>query len=140
MFNPVSSRVNLERPVTLAGRLGGHLVAGHVDGSATVRTQSWQGESQIASFVTGRDLTDLMIARGSVALNGVSLTIASLETGAFSVALIPVTLARTNLGALRPGQKVNVETDLIGKYVAKVLATGKGEGVTMETLLKSGFA
>jgi riboflavin synthase len=80
-----------------------------------------------------------MIPRGSVALNGVSLTLASLETGAFSVALIPVTLAGTNLGELRPGRKVNIETDLIGKYVSKMLTTGKGEGITMETLVKYGF-
>ena len=136
----VHSRVNLERPISLGGRLGGHLVAGHVDGLATLRTWSRQGMSKIAHFQTNRELTDFMIPRGSVALNGVSLTVASLENGAFSVALIPVTLSGTNLDQLQAGQTVNVETDLIGKYVAKLVAADRKERITMETLREQGFA
>ena len=135
-----NSRVNLERPITLSDRLAGHLVAGHVDGLATLRTLSCQGKSRIAYFQTNRELTDFMIPRGSVALNGVSLTLASLENGAFSVALIPVTLTGTNLGQLQTGQSVNIETDLIGKYVAKLIAADRKGRITMETLREQGFA
>ena len=132
--------VNLERPITLQGRLGGHLVQGHVDDIATLKRWSGQAGERIAHFQTDTESTDLMIRQGSVALNGVSLTIADLANGAFSVALIPTTLAETNLGQLKVGQSVNIETDLIGKYVAKFLATGKKGQVTMETLREQGFA
>ena len=132
--------VNLERPITLQGRLGGHLVQGHVDGIA--KFQRWSGDSggRIAHFQTDTKLTDLMIRQGSIAINGVSLTVAELANGTFSVALIPTTLARTNLGQLKVGQCVNIETDLIGKYVARFLAARKDGRVTMETLREQGFA
>ena len=132
--------VNLERPITLQGRLGGHLVAGHVDGMAKLQRWSGQSGSQVAHFQTDRQLTDLMIPQGSVALNGVSLTVAEVDKVVFSVALIPTTLARTNLGQLKVGQRVNIETDLIGKYVAKFMAAGNQDRVTMETLREHGFA
>ncbi|NIA06984.1 MAG: riboflavin synthase [Actinobacteria bacterium] len=131
--------VNLERPITLQDRLGGHLVAGHVDGTASLQKWSRASGGRIAHFKTDAQLTDFMIPQGSVALGGVSLTVADLTNGTFSVALIPTTLARTNLGQLRVGQSVNVETDLIGKYVAKLLATKKMGQVTMETLREHGF-
>ena len=132
--------VNLERPITLQDRLGGHLVAGHVDGTASLEKWSRASGSQISHFKADTQLTDLMIPQGSVALAGVSLTVADVADGTFSVALIPTTLARTNLGQLRVGQSVNVETDLIGKYVAKLLVTKKEGQVTMETLREHGFA
>jgi len=132
--------VNLERPITLQGRLGGHLVAGHVDGTASRQKWSRASGGRSAHFKTDAQLTDLMIPQGSVSLAGVSLTVVDLANGTFSVALIPTTLARTNLGQLTVGQRVNVETDLIGKYVAKLLVTKKEGQVTMETLREHGFA
>ncbi len=133
-------RVNLERPITLNARLGGHLVAGHVDGLTTLQRWSASGQGKIGFFQAPKRITDFVIAKGSVALNGVSLTIAELQDGAFSVALIPETLARTNLGELQPGQNVNVETDLIGKYIAKFIAANPAQSLTLETLKEHGFA
>ena len=133
-------RVNLERPITLDAPLGGHLVTGHVDGLASLQRWSIQGQSKIVHFQADNKLTDFMVEKGSVSVNGVSLTIAELTETTFSVALIPTTLSSTNLAELEPGQKVNVETDLIGKYVARFLATGKKGQVTMEALREHGFA
>ncbi len=139
----VGRRVNLERPITLQDRLGGHLVAGHIDGVVTLERFSPSGQGKIGHFRALKSITDFMISKGSVALNGVSLTVAELRDGAFSVALIPESLARTNLGKLGPGQKVNIETDLIGKYIAKFMAVNRGPGgpgLSMETLKEQGFA
>ncbi|MCK4849787.1 MAG: riboflavin synthase [Phycisphaerae bacterium] len=138
-FGP-SRRVNLERPITLQDRLGGHLVAGHVDGLATLGRWSASGQGKIGFFHAPKSITDFMISKGSVALNGVSLTIAELQDSSFSIALIPQTLARTNLGELQPGQSVNVETDLIGKYIAKFIAANPAQPLTLETLKEHGFA
>ena len=134
------SKVNLERPISLNDRLSVHLVAGHTDGLATLRKLSGHRQSRVAHFQADTKLTDFMIEKGSVALNGASLTIAELEDGGFSVALIPTTLSNTNLGQLQPGQKVNIETDLIVKYVAKVIAARQEKGITMEQLRQHGFA
>lgn len=136
----VGRRVNLERPITLSDRLGGHLVQGHIDGTATLAKWTGQGASRMARFEAPKKLTDYMIPRGSVAVNGVSLTIADLADGSFAVALISETLAATNLGDLQPGQRVNIETDLIGKYVARFLSGAKDGGVSLDTLREHGFA
>ena len=138
-FTP-GRRVNLERPITLNAPLGGHLVTGHVDGLASLRRWSIQGQSKIAHFQANSKLTDFMVAKGSVSVNGVSLTIAELTETTFSVALIPTTLSSTNLGQLQPGQKANIETDLIGKYVAKFIAADKKWQITINTLKEHGFA
>jgi riboflavin synthase len=110
--------VNLERPMRLDGRLGGHLVLGHVDGVGRVtrvRPES-EGGTRVDVEVPAR-LRPLLIPKGSVAVDGVSLTVAALEEGAFAVALIPHTLAVTTLGQRRGGDPVNLEMDVIGKYV-----------------------
>ena len=138
-FGP-GRRVNLERPITLQDRLGGHLVAGHVDGVATLGRWSASGQGKIGFFQTDKAITKLMISKGSVAVNGVSLTIAELQDGAFSVALIPQSLSRTNLGELRPGQKVNIETDLIGKYIARFVGSDSPKALSIERLREQGFA
>ena len=116
-------RVNLERPLRLGGSLGGHLLLGHVDGTGTVEAVT-RVESTARVRVTFRDpgLAPLLIPQGSVAVDGVSLTVASLEDAAFEVMLIPHTLAVTTLGELEAGQAVNIETDVIGKYVQRSLA------------------
>ncbi len=138
-FGP-GRRVNLERPITLNDRLGGHLVAGHVDGLATLGRWSASGQGKIGFFHAPKSITDLMIRKGSLAVNGVSLTIAELQDGAFTIVLIPETLTRTNLAQLQPGQKVNVETDLIGKYIARFVGASSARTLSLETLKEHGFA
>jgi len=133
-------RVNLERPITLQDRLGGHLVSGHLDGVATLGRWSADGKGKIAYFRTEKGITDLMIRKGSLAVNGVSLTIAELQDCSFSIAMIPETLARTNLGELRPGQQVNIETDLIGKYIARFVGASPARTLNLEKLKEHGFA
>ncbi|SRR5581483_7341414 len=113
----VGSRVNLERPMRLADRLGGHLVTGHVDGVGAIAAIAKQDEFTIMSFDVARDLGALLVAKGSVAVDGISLTVNACRKTGFSVALIPFTLSHTNLRARKVGDKVNIETDLIGKYV-----------------------
>jgi len=108
------AQVNLETALPLGGKLHGHLVQGHVDGMAEVRSVRRKGSAGQAriQFAARKALTDMMVARGSVAVDGVSLTLAGLADGRFDVALIPTTLSQTTLGQLRPGEKVNVETDV----------------------------
>jgi len=138
----VGSKVNLERSLRLDAGLEGHIVQGHVDGVASVRSVRRSGGDWIVEFTCPRQLTDGMVPQGSVAVDGVSLTLKDLAPGRFFVALIPVTLEATTLGALAAGDKVNVETDVIGKYVAKYagrFAPREG-GVTLEKLREQGYA
>ena len=109
--------VNLERPLRLDARLGGHLVLGHVDGVGHVTAVRPEGDGARVEVAAPAPLRPLLIPKGSVAVDGVSLTVAQLEPGAFAVALIPHTLAVTTLGRRRPGDRVNLEMDVIGKYV-----------------------
>jgi riboflavin synthase len=116
-------RVNLERPLRFGGALGGHLVLGHVDGVATVeRVERVESTARIRIALPDRDLAPLLIPQGSVAVDGVSLTVAALEVTTFEVMLIPHTLAVTTFGGLVGGEMVNVETDVIGKYLQRSLA------------------
>ena len=113
----VGSMVNLERPMRLADRLGGHLVTGHVDGVGAVAAIEKQGEFTIITFEVPAPLGALLVPKGSVAVDGISLTVNVCRKQRFSVAIIPFTLRHTNLRARRVGDTVNIETDLIGKYV-----------------------
>jgi riboflavin synthase len=120
-------RVNLERPLRLGGLVGGHLVQGHVDGVGTVVSLRRDGESaRLTVQWRGAIPGAALIPQGSVAVDGVSLTVAALRDGAFEIMLIPHTLAHTTLGGLEAGMRVNLETDMIGKYVERVLAV-RGE-------------
>ena len=137
------AKVNLERSLRLSDALDGHLVQGHVDGLAEVRAIHTTGR-HVAEFAAAAELTAQMVPKGSVCLDGVSLTLVDVRDGRFSVALIPTTLAQTTLGDLAIGSKVNIETDVIGKYVLKHLhqlggRAGSG-GLTLEKLKEAGFA
>ncbi len=116
-----TDRVNLERALKASASLDGHIVQGHVDGVATLRSIDRGRASYILRFRCGQDLTRLMVPKGSIAIAGVSLTLVDVETKGFSVALIPTTLDTTTLGQLNSGDEVNVETDIIGKYVLKFM-------------------
>jgi riboflavin synthase len=115
--------VNLERPLRLGGLVGGHLVQGHVDGVGIVVGVSRQAETaRLTVEWRDRSLASLLIPQGSVAVDGVSLTVARLNARDFEIMIIPHTLAATTLGSLAPGQRVNLEMDMIGKYVQRILA------------------
>ena len=117
----LGSLVNLEQPIRLQERLGGHLVTGHVDGVGTVASIRKQGEFTMFTFSVPARLGALLVSKGSVAVDGVSLTVNDCRRDRFSVAIIPFTLQHTNLQGRRVGDKVNIETDLIGKYVHRFL-------------------
>jgi riboflavin synthase len=137
----VGDRVNLERSLRLGDRLGGHLVTGHVDAAGVVgQLRSGPAYFQLQIELPA-PLGTLVIEKGSIAVDGVSLTVNSIKGAAFSVNIIPFTARKTTLEALRVGDRVNLEADLIGKYVARLLGkdSGIGQGVTMEVLARHGF-
>lgn len=113
--------VNLERPMQLQDRLGGHLVTGHVDGVGSVESIERKGKFVFFAIAVPSRIGSLLVSKGSVAVDGISLTVNDCGQRRFSVAIIPFTLKHTNLRARRVGDKVNIETDLIGKYVYKFL-------------------
>lgn len=134
------SRLNLERALRLGGRLDGHLVTGHIDCIGHLASRTVKGNAVLLSFSLPPEHARLLVEKGSVAIDGISLTVNSVSTGGFSVAIIPHTLAKTTLADLGVGMNVNIETDIIGKYVARLTAPhAAGGGLTMETLLKNGF-
>ncbi len=109
--------LNLELPLTLATPLSGHLVTGHVDGKGKVLKILNRGDGKRLTISVQSELKPFFVANGSVALNGVSLTVAALERSSFDVEIIPLTLKDTNLNALKTGDEINIESDIIGKYV-----------------------
>ena len=113
--------VNLERPVTLMTRLGGHLVQGHVDGVGTIDSLVRDEDSATMTVALPDDLDRYLVEKGSIAVDGVSLTVAVLDGKAFTVALVPHTLAQTTLGERRAGDRVNLEVDIVSKYVEKLV-------------------
>jgi riboflavin synthase len=134
-----AARVNLERALALGDRLGGHLVSGHVDGLGALISKTSAGASLILKFSLPAPLAPLVVAKGSIAVDGVSLTVNEVLAEAFTVNIIPHTLGRTTLGNLRPGEAVNLETDLLGKYVQRLLTFQERKGLTLETLARNGF-
>ncbi len=120
----VGSMVNLERSLRVGDRMGGHMVSGHVDGVGSVKSKKKRGGSVEFRFTAPGQIMKYMVEKGSVAIDGVSLTVNAVEGGEFTVNIIPYTLAETTFGALRTGKPVNIECDIIGKYVEKLM-TGK---------------
>ncbi len=114
------SPVNLERALAVGDRLGGHFVSGHIDGLGTLLGRHDMGEWSDFSFAVPRELARQMASKGSIAIDGVSLTIVDSEPDRFSVSLIPFTLAVTTLGPMKIGDKVNLETDILAKYVQRL--------------------
>lgn len=137
------SRVNLERALRLSDRLGGHLVSGHVDTVATVVSRRQEGNAIHFSFNLDPSYHKYLAEKGSVTIDGISLTVSSLTSEGFNVTIIPHTLAETSLQFCQPGSRVNIETDLLSKYLERLLqAGGTGEnqsGLSLDFLAKHGF-
>lgn len=119
--------VNLERPLQVGGRLGGHMVQGHVDGMSNLVSSAKSGEGQVMEFSFPRELERYLVHKGSIAVDGISLTIASLDRQSFKVAVIPHTIQATNLQYLKIGDPVNLEVDLLGKYFERFFQLGLSE-------------
>ena len=136
-------KVNLERALALGERLGGHLVSGHIDGPGRVQSISRAGSSLEYKFGAGPELMPFIVPKGSIAIDGVSLTVNELSGESFTVNLIPHTSQITTLGLLQPGDSVNLETDLIGKYVHRLMnfreEARPAEGLTLDFLARHGF-
>jgi riboflavin synthase len=135
-------RVHLERALRLSDRLGGHLVAGHVDGVGTVTSRRADGDALYLRVNAPAAVLDLCIHKGSIAVDGVSLTLNSVDDDGFDVCLIPHTLTHTHLNDLQPGCVVNLESDLIGKYVQRLMtrsSSSSSSSVTWELLKANGF-
>ena len=134
--------VNLEPALRAGDAFGGHFVSGHVDGTATLARVEAKGEGSELTFEADESLLADVVPKGSIAVDGVSLTIARLERRAFAIAAIPHTLSATTLGALHPGARVNVETDMLVKAVRRVITASSSAGgnLTVDFLKKHGFA
>lgn len=136
--------VNVERALRLSDRLGGHLVTGHVDGIGRMLAKKQEGQNVELRFRADAPVARYLVEKGSICVDGVSLTLGVCEKDTFSVYLIPHTLSQTTLQFLCPGDPVNLEADIIGKYVEKFLSledpsTGPSKGVSKELLSKYGF-
>ncbi len=127
----VGSTVNLERPVPLGGRLGGHLVQGHIDATGTVARRHDLEASWMFSIRFPSRFRRYLIPVGSIAVDGVSLTVAALHRSTFEVAIIPYTMEHTIFGTYRAGTRVNLEFDMVGKYVESLLGASRGQIATI---------
>ena len=137
----ITDHVNIERSLKIGDKLGGHFVTGHVDCVGTINKIENEPGQCTVWFSVSSEISNMMIKKGSVAIDGISLTIVDLNEKLFSVALIPFTLEATTLGFKKAGQKVNIETDMLGKWVKRILTTNDEatSGVTEEMLKAKGF-
>jgi len=136
-----SSQVNVERTLKPADRLGGHFVLGHIDGTATIKSIHRQDQFADIELAANPELLDRMVVKGSVAVDGISLTVADMNDSSFRVALIPETLKKTTLGKAKVGDVVNIETDIITKIIKKQLEKilPQKQKLTVEKLKQLGF-
>jgi len=133
-------RVNLERALQFNGRLGGHLVAGHVDGVGVLLQITGVGEERVLTFSMPRELARFIAPKGSITIDGISLTVVDAGTDTFSVSLIRHTLANTTLATLTVGSRVNLEVDLLARYLDRLLtAHEESGGLTLEKLRELGY-
>lgn len=132
-------KVNLERALTLSSRLGGHIVTGHVDGLAKVKNIQKLSDFYNIKFEIEKSLEKYIAKKGSIAINGISLTIADVVSNEFSVAVIPHTFENTNLNNLKTGDFVNLEVDILAKYVEKILSTNNNKDISENFLKENGF-
>lgn len=138
------SRVNLERTLRLCDGLDGHIVSGHVEGLGTISEQRPEGIAVVVTISTPPELLKYIIKKGSIAIDGISLTVTEVTDTSFSVSLIPHTAKETTLGLKKVGDSVNLETDILGKYVERMLTwnqkqEGKTDTLDMNMLLENGF-
>lgn len=130
--------VNLERPLSLNGRLGGHLVQGHIDGTARIAEIKWEGEAMLLTMEASPDLMRYIVAKGFIAVDGISLTVVGRNESSFWVSIATYTREHTNLDRVRLNDLVNLEVDIIAKYVEQFVKP-QSSGVTLELLRESGF-
>lgn len=135
------SRVNLERAAAVGSRLGGHIVSGHIDGTGAIRSIKREGNAVWVTVSADSNILELIVEKGSIAIDGISLTVAAVTDRDFSVSLIPHTGEATTLLSKRAGEIVNLENDIIGKYVKKLMSVQKNQegGLTLEFLQTHGF-
>ena len=139
------SKVNLERTLRLCDGLDGHIVSGHVEGLGTISEQRPEGIAVVVTIATPPERLKYIIKKGSIAIDGISLTVTEVTDTSFSVSLIPHTAKETTLGFKKVGDSVNLETDILGKYVERMLTwnkqtqAGKADTLNMQTLLENGF-
>lgn len=131
-------QVNLERALTPSSRMGGHIVQGHVESLAVLKTKEQSNDFYNLSFEIEKEFLKYIVQKGSVTLNGISLTVANLQNNILTVAVIPHTFDNTNLKYLQIGDKINLETDILSKYVEKLLSTNNNK-ISEEFLLENGF-
>ena len=132
--------VNLERALRLGDRMGGHIVTGHIDCIGTLTRSSRTAGNSVLDFTLPAENARYLITKGSVAINGISLTVNSVTDNGFSVNIIPLTQVATTLSALKVGDNVNIETDIIGKYLERLTRPrGAGGGLSMKSLAENGF-
>jgi riboflavin synthase len=140
------SKVNLERAMAAGGRFGGHIVSGHIDGTGTIRSMEREENAVWVCIEADAQILRLIIEKGSIAIDGISLTVAYVDDECFKVSIIPHTKSETTLLDKKKGDKVNLENDVIGKYVEKLLRYGdtrteeKNTDITMGFLVENGFA
>ena len=144
------SRVNLERALRLDTRLGGHIVSGHIDGTGTISSIKKEDNAVWVTIDTDSSMLKYIVEKGSIAIDGISLTVAYVDTSCFKVSIIPHTASETTLLTKKNGDKVNLENDIVGKYVEKLLAfqndsadnkgsAKKSGGLTLDTLIENNF-
>lgn len=138
----IGTLVNLERAMPANGRFDGHMVAGHIDGIAKLKTKKEEDNSVVFTFLASDNLLDYIVYKGSVAVNGISLTVSNVTTNTFDVSLIPHSLKETTMQYLKVGDIINVETDIVGRYIEKFMMRKEKQEktkITKEFLLSNGF-